>query len=124
MEERLMTTKERNEILHGSTYKTKTGCGNIYITGNYDENKNLIEVFIRLGKAGGCASSQSEALGRLISIALRHGAELGDVIHQLRGIGCHTPVFTGMGNKNLSCADAVANVLSSMCESKAEPIEE
>jgi len=123
MEERLMTTKERNEILHGSTCKAKTGCGNIYITGNYDENKNLIEVFIRLGKAGGCASSQSEALGRLISIALRHGATPEDIIHQLRGIGCHTPVFTGMGNKNLSCADAVANTLSSMYEVKTESVE-
>ncbi len=117
-----MTTKERPELLHGQTKKAKTGCGNIYITCNHDEGKHPIEVFIRLGKAGGCASSQSEALGRLISIALRHGAELEDIIHQLRGIGCHAPVFTGMGGKNLSCADAVANTLSSMYESKTEEV--
>ena len=117
-----MTTKERPELLHGQTKKAKTGCGNLYVTLNLNEDKPT-EVFIRLGKAGGCASSQSEALGRLISIALRHGAELEDIIHQLRGIGCHTPVFTGMGNKNLSCADAVANALSSMYEVKTESVE-
>ena len=117
-----MTIKERPELLHGKTQKAKTGCGNLYVTLNLDGDQPA-EVFIRLGKAGGCASSQSEALGRLISIALRHGATLEDVIHQLRGIGCHTPVFTGMGNKNFSCADAVANTLSSMYELKVESTE-
>jgi len=102
--------KERPEKLSGHTHRLKTGCGNLYVTVNVDNGK-VHEVFVRLGKAGGCASSQTESLGRLITLAVRAGVSIEEVCKQLQGIGCQQPVFAGEGRKNLSCADAVANAL-------------
>ena len=102
--------KARQDVIHGSTRKIRTGCGNLYVTVNEDEEGSLFEIFNQIGKAGGCAASQSEALGRLVSLAFRSGVEPEDVIRQLKGISCHTPVWYKEG-KILSCADAVAKAI-------------
>lgn len=95
-----MTT--RPEILYGKTEKIRTGCGNFYITITL-HNEKPFEVFARLGKAGGCASSQTEAIGRLASLLLRNGISPKSIAKQLKGISCHLPVHEGAK----SCADAV-----------------
>lgn len=97
----------RDEVLQGSTRRIQTGCGNLYITINKNAEGTPMEVFVRLGKAGGCASCQTEAIGRLITLALRAKVPMADITRQLKGIGCHQPVGFGM-KKVLSCADAVA----------------
>jgi ribonucleoside-diphosphate reductase alpha chain len=102
--------KARQDVIHGSTRKIRTGCGNLYVTVNEDDEGNLFEIFNQIGKAGGCAASQSEAIGRLASLAFRSGVEPEDVIRQLKGISCHTPVWCPEG-KILSCADAVAKAI-------------
>jgi ribonucleoside-diphosphate reductase alpha chain len=102
--------KARQDVIHGSTRKIRTGCGNIYVTVNEDEDGNLFEIFNQIGKAGGCAASQSEAIGRLVSLAFRSGIEPVDIIRQLKGISCHTPVWYREG-KILSCSDAVAKAI-------------
>ncbi len=102
--------KARKDVIHGSTWKIRTGCGNLYVTVNEDEDGKLFEIFNQIGKAGGCAASQSEAIGRLVSLALRSGVDPGDIIRQLKGISCHTPVWYREG-KILSCSDAVAKAL-------------
>jgi ribonucleoside-diphosphate reductase alpha chain len=102
--------RARKDVIHGSTRKVRTGCGNLYVTVNEDEEGNLFEIFNQIGKAGGCAASQSEAIGRLVSLALRTGVEPEDIVRQLKGISCHTPVWYQEG-KILSCADAVAKAL-------------
>ncbi len=85
----------------------RTGCGNLYITINEDADGRLIELFTSIGKAGGCASSQAEAIGRLASIAFQSGIDPQKIIKQLRGIHCHTP-YELNGTKILSCSDAIA----------------
>jgi ribonucleoside-diphosphate reductase alpha chain len=100
----------RKDIIHGSTRKIRTGCGNIYVTVNEDGERHLFEIFNHIGKAGGCAASQSEAIGRLVSLALRSGIEPEDVVRQLKGISCHMPVWHQEG-KILSCADAIAKAI-------------
>ena len=115
-----MVTKNRPTVVHGSTRRLQTGCGKLYVTLNRDDDGNPIEVFIKLGKAGGCAASQTEALGRLVSIALKHGIDISEVIRSLSGIGCHQPTFIGEGKKTLSCADAVALVLGQLVGIKEE----
>ena len=102
--------KERPAILIGKTTEITTGCGKMYVTINQDQEGNVFEVFTSIGKAGGCAQSQSEAIGRLISLNLRSGVEPEFIIKQLKGISCHMPY--GFGTQRvLSCADAVGKAL-------------
>lgn len=99
----------RKQKLSGSTYQIKTGCGTLYVTINEDENKPW-EVFATMGKAGGCAASQIEALGRTISLSLRSGVEAKRIIKHLLGISCHAAMIMGDA-KVLSCADAIAQAM-------------
>ena len=101
---------QRPEVINGSTRLMKTGCGNLYVTINEDEKGHLFELFTSMGKAGGCAASQSEAIGRLVSLAFRSNIEPDEVIRQLMGISCHSHVWVE-GGKITSCSDAIAKSL-------------
>jgi len=101
--------RDRPKALKGCTHQMQTGCGPLYITINEDSN-GLFELFTTMGKAGGCAASQSEAIGRMVSLAWRSGVQARQVVKQLLGISCHCP--SGFGdNRVLSCADAVAKAI-------------
>jgi len=110
-EEKRSHKRERPKALKGWTYQMQTGCGPLYVTVNED-NSGLFELFTTMGKAGGCAASQSEAIGRMVSLAWRSGIQARQVIKQLLGISCHCPAGFGE-NKVLSCADAVAKAIQS-----------
>jgi len=101
--------RERPRALRGTTYQMETGCGPLYITINED-NEGLFELFTTMGKAGGCAASQCEAIGRLVSLAWRSGVQARQAVKQMIGITCHKP--SGFGeNRVTSCADAVAKAI-------------
>ncbi|MFA4990998.1 MAG: vitamin B12-dependent ribonucleotide reductase [Candidatus Omnitrophota bacterium] len=102
--------RPRPIVTKGTTTKVATGCGNLYITINVDDNNLPFEVFIQMGKAGGCAASQLEAIGRLVSLALRSGVENSKIVEQLRGIRCPSPSWEKTG-RIFSCSDAIARVL-------------
>jgi ribonucleoside-diphosphate reductase alpha chain len=102
--------KPRPDVTHGSTRKMRTGCGNLYVTINEDEDNRPFEIFSIMGKAGGCAASQTEAICRLISFLLRSGCDLYPIVDQLKGISCHSTIF-GQGGKILSCSDAIAKTM-------------
>lgn len=110
-EEKTVIKRERPKVLKGWTYQMRTGCGPLYVTVNEDK-AGIFELFTTMGKAGGCAASQSEAIGRMVSLAWRSGVQARQVVKQLQGISCHSP--SGFGeNKVLSCADAVAKAIQS-----------
>ncbi len=100
--------RPRSTVTQGFTEKVKIGCGNLYITTNYDEN-GICEVFTSTGKAGGCPS-QSEATARLASVALRSGISIEEVYDQLKGIRCPSTIRQ-QGMSCTSCPDAIAKAL-------------
>jgi ribonucleoside-diphosphate reductase alpha chain len=110
-----ITPKKRPDLIKGTTRLMKTGCGNLYVTINEDDKGNLFELFTQMGKAGGCAASQAEAIGRLVSLALRSGIEPVELEKQLKGISCHSPAWA-TGGKISSCSDAISKALERYSE--------
>jgi ribonucleoside-diphosphate reductase alpha chain len=114
-----LTPRKRPTETTGTVARVNTGCGSLYITVAYDE-RGIFEVFATLGKAGGCATAQLEAICRLITLALRSGVELASVVKQLRGIRCPS-ISWEQGKSILSCADAIASVLEKHIGSDDKP---
>ncbi|KRQ86101.1 Ribonucleoside-diphosphate reductase NrdZ [Caloramator mitchellensis] len=118
-DDRTSRPRIRPEFTMGITEKVRIGCGNLYVTVNYDEN-GICEVFTNLGKAGGCPS-QSEATARLVSVALRSGMDVKEIIEQLKGIRCHSTLRQMATNKEikvLSCPDAIAKTIEKLINIK------
>jgi ribonucleoside-diphosphate reductase alpha chain len=101
----------RPEAIPSTTHKISTGLGNLYITVTYFMGKPF-EVFASIGKSGYSTMADAEAIGRLISLALRSGIPTGEVVNQLKGIGGAEPIFTN-GQLIQSIPDAIAKVLES-----------
>lgn len=101
--------KDRPETLAGFTTRIKTGMGQLYVT--VTEYKKLpFEVFATIGKSGRSTTAKTEAIGRLVSLALRSGVKVENVVEQLKGIGGEHPVFQE-GGLVLSIPDAIGRVL-------------
>lgn len=114
--------RERPEIMSGSTYKITTGYGKLFVTVNHDEDGNPFEVFATIGKTGGFFAAKSEAICRLVSLALRSGVSVQTVIAQLKGIRGPMPAWSKTG-LILSIPDALANVLEQHIKGRQESLE-
>ncbi len=101
--------RSRPETLDGFTTRIKTGLGHLYVT--VTENNGVpFEVFALIGKSGRSTTAKTEAIGRLVSLALRSGVKVEKIIGQLKGIGGEHPVFRE-GGLVLSIPDAIGHVL-------------
>jgi len=113
-----LAPRKRPKVTRGVTERVNTGCGYIYVTVNFD-SRGISEVFSTLGKAGGCAAAQLEAISRLTSLALRSGIDVDSIVKHLRGIRCPSIAWE-QGHAILSCADAIASVLEKYIREKTE----
>ena len=111
----------RQTVTSGTTEKVKIGCGNLYITVNSDD-EGICEVFTALGRAGGCPS-QSEATSRLISMSLRSGVDIREIVEQLRGIRCLSSIKRE-GVNVLSCPDAIGRAINKYLQANGIDIDE
>mgnify|MGYP000622156574 CR=1 FL=1 len=102
--------RTRPSALKGTTRRMQSPLGDLYVTINEDQNGRPFELFATLGKAGGAAMADAEAIGRLVSLSLRSGMSLTEVHTQLRGISCDRAVGFG-ANKVLSMPDAIAQAI-------------
>lgn len=103
------SVRRRPAVTQGITERINTGEGRIYVTINEDEF-GMCEVFSTIGKAGGNAAAQSEAISRLISLALRSGVDPREVINELKGISGPNPVWEN-GELILSTPDAIGKAI-------------
>jgi len=101
--------RQRPAVTHGVTIRVRTGEGNLYLTINEDD-QGLCEVFSTIGKAGGNAAAQTEAISRLISLCLRSGIDPREVVKELKGISGPSPVWEN-GQLILSTPDAIGKAL-------------
>jgi ribonucleoside-diphosphate reductase alpha chain len=115
--------RSRDHKLRGTTYKKETPLGVAFITMNEDDKGQPFEVFVTLGKAGGSAMADAEAMGRLISLALRSGIPLQSIIKQLRGISSDRAVGLGP-NKVLSVPDAIGIALDEWWRDKVQGVQQ
>jgi len=109
--------RSRPELLRGATRRLETPLGTLYVTITEDDRGQPFEVFMSLGKAGGALMADVEALGRLISLALRSGIPMKEIYRQLRGISSDRVIGLGP-NKVLSVPDAVGIAIERWMQQK------
>jgi len=106
-----MEKKSRPKITRGETHRVTTGCGGLYITPCWDPDDGaLVEVFAVLGRTGGCAHCQLEAITRAVSLGLKYGIPVSEYTDELRGLRCPKSAWES-GEHILSCPDAIAKIL-------------
>jgi ribonucleoside-diphosphate reductase alpha chain len=109
--------RARPDTLRGITTRIETPLGTMFLNITEDEKGQPFEVFINLGKAGGAAMADAEAIGRLISLALRSGIPIREIHRQLRGIASDKAIGLGP-NKVLSVPDAIGIALEKWMREK------
>ena len=107
-----ITPVSRKELgtTHGNTYCRHCACGTLYITVNCDDDGNLVETFIESSKGGICKANTA-AVNRMVSVALRSGVKVDEIIDQLQGIYCPACAKTSKSVDGLSCPDIMAKTL-------------
>ena len=105
------SVRERPDLVYGFTQKVRTGHGLMYVTINEVEGKPF-EVFATIGKSGRSTTAKAEAIGRLVSLALRSGIGVKEIVAQIKGIGGEAPMFQpGKQGQIQSIPDAISWVL-------------
>ena len=111
--------RKREKVVSGDTVKVVTGCGNMYVTFNRD-NEGPVEIFVSLGKSGGCKQTMLEGIGRLVSLCFRSNVGIDEIIDQLQALRFPQPTIVDV--KSLSCPDGVAKALDYFRKNKLKHV--
>jgi ribonucleoside-diphosphate reductase alpha chain len=109
VDEAVRASYKRPRLLYGGTYKVQSGCGKLYVTIN-ERNGKPYEVFIQSGGSGGCEAG-NQALGRTISLALRNGGDIRNIIKQLYKVKCPA-ALKNPRSEGKSCSDIVGKLIT------------
>jgi ribonucleoside-diphosphate reductase alpha chain len=116
--------RTRPDLIYGFTQKVNTGHGKMYVTINEVDGKPF-ELFATLGKSGRSTTAKAEAIGRLVSLALRSGIAVEEIVAQIKGIGGDAPVFQqGKNGQIVSIPDAIAWVMEQRYLYSSAPLAE
>ena len=120
----MTTTRPRPTTLPSSTHKLRTELGNLYVTVTLDEAGRPFEVFGALGKGGSFTTGTTELACRLVSLHLRRGTPVDEIVEQIRGISEMAPFPNRLGDGTLitvrGLGDAIAHVLKGYMETEQE----
>ena len=125
----MTATRSRPRCLPSLTTKLGTELGSLYITVGLDEDGQPFEVFGSLGKAGSLQHGMTEMACRLVSLHLRRGTPVDEIIGQIQGISEMQPWPNRMDDGRTvyvrGLGDAIALVLRDYlaAQSEAEPAE-
>ncbi len=108
-----LSKKPRPAVTSGPTIRMETGCGHLYVTVARDNDDELFEVFAHLGKTGGCAACQCEAITRLVSLGMRCRVPVEEQVRQLKDIRCPNILGTPEHPEAylMSCPEAIAQAI-------------
>ena len=104
---------------YGATHCKKCACGTLYITTNMDKEGNLVEVFTHTSKGGIC-QAHINGLNRMVSLGLRSGIKIDELIDQLKGIhcpACQLAKAKGQQVDGLSCPDIISRTIKEFTSS-------
>jgi ribonucleoside-diphosphate reductase alpha chain len=109
------------EVLKAQVGRIRGGCSKICVTtSSIGKNGKFHDVFINLGKGGGCANAWAESVARLASQILQLGGDMQEhIINQLEDIRCPETIITEQGTVK-SCSDGIAKVLKHISKSQSK----
>ena len=117
-----MTTRPRPRSLPSTTTRVNTGMGSLFVTVCLDENGDPFEVFGWFGKGGSFQHGVTELACRLISLHLRRGTPVEEIIDQIGGIQEMQPFFNpvpgGRSVAIMGLGDGIAHVLRAHLKAK------
>ena len=118
------TTRDRPRSLPSTTTKLQTEFGNLYVTVSTDEDGEPFEVFGFLGKGGSFQHGVTELACRLISLHLRRGTPVEEIIDQMQGIQEMAPFWNNLGEGRSvpihGLGDGIAHILKAHLKARKE----
>ena len=117
------TTRARPRSLPSTTTKLQTEMGSLFVTVSTDEDGEPFEVFGFLGKGGSFQHGVTELACRLISLHLRRGTPVEEIIDQTQGIQEMQPFFNQIDGNSvaiLGLGDGIAHILKAHLKAREQ----
>ncbi len=118
------TTRTRPRSLPSTTTRLQTEMGNLFVTVSVDEDGEPFEVFGALGKGGSFQHGVTELACRLISLHMRRGTPVEEIVDQIQGIQEMAPFWNHLGDGRSvpihGLGDGIAHILKALLKAKQE----